>query len=120
MADRVLFIGWRIPVHGREERAVEVFNDCVGLYGRLQQEGRIEGFDVIFLASNPELGGCFQLRGTAEQLYAVREDEAFQRAMIDAELAVEGMHIVDGYTGEGIAGQMGMYTEAVSRVTQTA
>jgi hypothetical protein len=120
MADRILFIGWRMPVKGREERAIEVFNESVGLYGRLQQEGRIEGFAAVFLASNPLLGGFFQLHGTAEQLFAVREDEAFQRSMVDAELSVDGMHILEGYTGDAIAGQMGIYTEAVAKVPQMA
>ncbi len=49
MADRILFISWGAPVAGREERGLEVFNDAVGLYGRMQQEGRIESFDVVLL-----------------------------------------------------------------------
>ena len=53
MADRVLFIGWGTPVRGREERALEVFNESLGLYGRMQQEGRIESFDVTLLGANP-------------------------------------------------------------------
>jgi hypothetical protein len=32
MADRLLFIGWGTPIPGREERALEVFNDTMGLY----------------------------------------------------------------------------------------
>ena len=52
MADRLLFIGWGPPVRGREERALEVFNESVGLYGRLQQDGRIDSFDVSLLRPN--------------------------------------------------------------------
>ena len=55
MADRVLFISWRMVVRGREERALEVFNEALGLYGRMQQEGRIERFDVVLLEPNGEL-----------------------------------------------------------------
>ena len=46
MADRMLFIGWGTPVRGREERGLEVFNEALGLLGRMEQDGRIEGFDV--------------------------------------------------------------------------
>jgi hypothetical protein len=41
MADRMLFIGWGAPVRGLEERGLEVFNDAIGLLGRMQQDGRI-------------------------------------------------------------------------------
>ena len=34
MADRILFITWKAPVRGLEERAVESFNEAIGLYGR--------------------------------------------------------------------------------------
>ena len=44
MADRALFIGFGIPVRGREERAVEVFNEFVGMFGRMQSDGRIESW----------------------------------------------------------------------------
>ena len=68
MADRILFITWKAPVRGLEERAVESFNDAIGLYGRMQQEGRIESFDVALLNLTGDLGGYLQLNGTAQQL----------------------------------------------------
>jgi len=37
MADRVLFISWRTPVRGREERGLEVFNESMGLDGRINK-----------------------------------------------------------------------------------
>jgi hypothetical protein len=43
MAERAVFIGFGQPVRGREERAIEVFNDWVGMLGRMQGDGRIEG-----------------------------------------------------------------------------
>jgi hypothetical protein len=118
MADRVLFIGWNAPVRGREERSLEVFNDAVGICGRMQQDGRIEKFDVVFLGPNAQLGGYIQLHGTADQLAAVREDAEFQRNTIDAALCVDGLCHIHGFTNEGIARQMGMYQEALSQVPQ--
>jgi hypothetical protein len=120
MADRKLFIGWSTPVRGSEERGLEVFNETLGLYGRMQQDGRIESFDVTLLDPNPKLNGYMELRGTAAQLAAVREDEDFRRTMVDAALIVDDLQMVEGYCNEGIAKQMGMYQEAVSKVPQRA
>ena len=41
MADAGLFIGWGQVVRGREERALDVFNETLELYGQLQSDGRI-------------------------------------------------------------------------------
>ena len=121
MADRVLFVGWGRPVRGREEKAIESFNDVVGLFGRMQNDGRIEKFDVVFLDPHGgDLGGCFLLHCTTDQLHAVRDDKDFQREITRADLLVDGMGVVDGYTGDGIAEQMELYTEALGQVPQHA
>ncbi len=118
MADRVLFIGWSTPVRGREERGLEVFNESIGLYGRMQQEGRIEKFDVVLLGPSGDLNGYVELHGSAEQLAAVREDEEFQRTTIEASLIVDGLRLIDGVTNEEIARQMELYRQSLSRVPQ--
>jgi hypothetical protein len=120
MADRVLFIGWGTPVRGREERGLEVFNEAIGLYGRLQQEGRIEKFDVVLLGANTDLNGYIELYGSAEQLAAVRESEDFRRTLIDASLVVDRLREIDGFTNEAIASQMALYQEGIARVPQAA
>jgi hypothetical protein len=118
MADRLLFIGWETVVRGREERALEVFNESVGYYGRLQQEGRIEKFDVSFLRPNGGLQGYFELHGSAEQLNAVQEDADFMRITTDASLIVENLRVLAGLTGQGIADQMARFQEAIGKVPQ--
>jgi hypothetical protein len=119
MADRVLFISWNAPVRGREERGLEVFNESMGLYGRMQQEGRIEKFDVVLLGATGDLNGYIELHGSAEQLAAVREAEDFQRNTIEASLIVDGLRQIEGITNEEIARQMAFYQESVARVPQT-
>ena len=120
MADRLIYICWGDPVHGREERSLEVFNDAVGLYGRMQQDGRIESFDVALMAPNATLDGFMCLRGSAEQMAAVHEDQEFQRVMVDASLIVDDLCMYDGYANEGVAQQMAMYQEAIGKVPQMA
>jgi hypothetical protein len=120
MADRVLFISWGQPVRGLEERGLEVFNEALGLYGRMQQDGRIESFDVTLLTPNGELNGYMALRGSADQLAAARDSEDFQRVTIDAALVVDDLRLIDGYVNEGIARQMALYQEATAKVPQRA
>src|SRR4051812_26519092 len=121
MADRALFVGWGEPIRGREERAVEVFNEWVGMLGRMQSEGRIEGMDVTLLDPHGgELGGFFQILGTADQCAALQNDEEFRRAVVDATLIVDKFGVVPAVTGEAVAQEMGMYSDAVAKVGQGA
>ena len=120
MADRVLFITWGDPVPGREERSLEVFNEALGIVGRMQQEGRIEKFDVALFAPNGDLGGYIQIEGTADQLAAVKEDDEFRRNTVDASLIVSAFKHIDGVVNEGVATEMALYQEAIAKVPQTA
>ena len=120
MADRIIHISWGAPIAGREERGLEVFNEAIGLYGRMQQEGRIEGFDVALMVPNGGVEGFMSLRGSVEQLVAVSEDEEYQRVMTDASLVVHDLCIANGYVNEGIAQQMAIYQDAIGRVPQMA
>jgi len=119
MADRILFIGWGAPVRGREARGLQVFDEAVGFYGRCQQEGRIESFDVILLAPHGGgLAGYIELHGSADQLGVLREDQEFRRLLVDASLIVDELGVVDGYANEGIARQTALYREAIAQVSQ--
>src|ERR1039457_1866495 len=120
MADRVLFIGWGMAVRGREERSLEVFNESIGLYGRMQQEGRIEKFNVVLLNPTADLNGYIELHGSADQLAAARDSEEFRRTLADASLIVDGLRLIDGFTNEGVAREMALYQESIARVPQTA
>jgi hypothetical protein len=120
MADRVLFIGWGASVRGLEARGLEVFNEALGLLGRMQQDGRIEGFDVVLLEPNGSLNGYVQVKGTADQIAAVRADEEFRRSTMDATMIVDDLRHIEGFTNEGIAAEMALYQDAIARVPQRA
>jgi hypothetical protein len=120
MADRVLVISWGEPVRGREERALEVFNEAVGLAGRMQQDGRIESFNVVLLNPNSDMAGYMELQGSAEQIAALDVDDEFTRNTVDASLICENLRHTTGYTNEGVARQMALYQEAIAKVPQAA
>src|SRR3954452_14419762 len=113
-------ISWGEPVRGREERALEVFNESVGLAGRMQQDGRIESFDVVLFNPNATSGGHLLLKGSAAQIAALNEDDEFTGNTIDASLTVEDLVHCMGYTNEGVAQQMARYQEAVGKVPQVS
>jgi hypothetical protein len=120
MADSCLHISWTGVVPGREERAVEVFNESVGLYGRLQQEGKVESFDVVLLDPNPGIEGYFELRGSQQQMDAVRAMDEFRERMADATMIATNMTIIDGKCNEGIAKEMERFERAIAKVPQKA
>jgi hypothetical protein len=91
------------------------------MYGRMEQEGRIDGFDVALLApSGSAIEGYMAIRGSAEQIAALREDEEYLRNMTDASLIVKNLAVCDGYCNEGVARMMGLYQEAIAKVPQHA
>jgi hypothetical protein len=120
VAERALFIGFGVPVRGREERAVAVFNQFVEMFGRLAADGRIESMDVTLLDPHGgDLGGFFMVHGTAEQCAALPGDEEFRRAMIDAGLVVDNFGVVGAVTGDAVGAEMALYTQAIAEVGAT-
>jgi len=115
MADDGLFIGWGEVVRGREAKATEVFNEAVGYYAGLQQEGRIESFEPWFLAPHGgDLGGFILVRGEREQLDEVVRSPEFERLQTRVALIVDGSGVIPAATGESLARQMGQFQEATA------
>jgi hypothetical protein len=115
MADAGLFIGWGEVVRGREERALEVFNETIGYYGRLQEEGRLESFEITLLQPHGgDLAGFALLRGSEDQIDAVQHDDEFERLMTRANFIVDNLGVVPAALGEGIARQIGIYESEVA------
>ncbi len=117
MAEAALFIGWGEPARGREEQALEVFNESMQYWGRLQQEGQIERFDVTTLAPHGgDLVGFVLLRGTAQQIDSVRRDEEFERLISRVRLNVDGIGLADVFVDEKLARVMGQYQEEIGKL----
>jgi hypothetical protein len=117
MADAGLFIGWGDVVRGREDRALDVFNETIELYGQMQSDGRIESFEVALL--NPhggDLQGFVMLRGSEAQIDAVGRDEDFERVMTKGSLVVENLGIIPAAINEGLARAMAIYQEELAVV----
>jgi hypothetical protein len=117
MADAGLFVGWGQVVRGREDRALAVFNETIELYGQMQSDGRIESFEVCLLQPHGgELGGFELIRGSEEQIDALRRSEDFERINTKASLIVDDLGIVDMLIGEGLGRAMAIYQEEIAVV----
>ncbi|MGH3066200.1 MAG: hypothetical protein ACRDOF_07825 [Gaiellaceae bacterium] len=115
MADAGLFIGWGEVVRGRETEALEVFNETLGFYGRLQEEGTIESFEPVFLEPHGgDISGFILIRGDADKLASLRVSEEFNQFSIRAGLIVENFGVVGADLAERLQRQMEYYTEQIA------
>ena len=117
MADAGLFIGWGAPVRGREAKGLEIFNEALAYYGRLQQDGVIEDFETAILEPHGgDLQGFILLRGGEEQLAQLRVDDEFVRMSTRAGLIVEGLGVIGASLGDGLEQAITTYLESISEL----
>jgi len=118
MADAGLFIGWGAPVRGREAKGLEVFNEALAYYGRLQQEGAIEGFETVILEPHGgDLQGFILIRGSEQKLAQLRVDDEFVRLSTRASLIIESVGVIGAALGDGLEKAIATYQAAISDLT---
>jgi hypothetical protein len=118
MADTAIFVGFGNPVRGRERKAIQVFDEAMQYYGRLQQEGTVESVEPVFLEPHGgDLNGFILLRGERARLAEVWTSEEFERLNLRAGLVVEGFGVVGGALGDRVATQMAQYSEQLGDLT---
>jgi hypothetical protein len=118
MAKGALFIGWGQVVRGREQKALQVFNESVQYWSRLQQEGTIDRFEPFLLEPHGgDLAGFAILHGDREKLDRLRSDAEFMRQTTRAGLIVDNVGVVAAYTGEELNTLMGVYQQQLGELT---
>ena len=118
MAEAGLFIGFGLPVRGRERQAVTVFTEALEYYARLQQQGEIESFETVFLESHGgDLNGYTLLRGDRDKLSRVRASNEWLRLTTRADLIVDGFGVTGAILGERVGTLMGVFNEQVEDLT---
>jgi len=117
MADAGLFVGFGATVRGREGQAVELFNEVLGYYSGLQEEGEIESFEPVFLEPHGgDLAGFILVRGDAEKLASLRVSEEFTQFSIRAGLIVENFGVVGADLAGRLQRQMAFFTEQIGAI----
>ena len=114
MADDALFLGWGQVVRGRESKAVDVFNESIEYYSKLQQDGKLESVEPWFMAPHGgDLEGFILLRGEAAQLDEIYNSPEFESLQARVAMIVDRLGVVRAATGEALARQMGQFQEAI-------
>lgn len=118
MANYGIFIGFGDAVRGRERQSLDLFDEAMQYYTRLQQDGRIESWDAALLEPHGgDLGGFFLLRGDKEKLAQLRVDTEFERLTARALMIVNSVGVVGAHIGEGLAETVTMFREALGELT---
>ena len=116
MADAALLVRWDRPVAGREQQALSLFGKSLEYYGTLQSEGAIESFEPVLLSPvSIDLSGFILLRGSVEQLDALKREDQFVEMMIAAEHLIQGFGVIDAYLEAELHSRMAKYGQVVAQ-----
>jgi len=108
MAEVALCTVWGDPIPGRKKQALNVYNEAMQYWAGLQQEEKIERFDVTVLAlSGGDMAGFLVVRGTSKQIDSVRRSKEFQQYIAGGQLVASHLSVALANVDEGLAQFMG-------------
>jgi hypothetical protein len=100
MAEHGIFIGWGLMVTGRERQATMVFGEGIAYLTQLQQEGKIQSFEPVFLRPHGgDLGGFFLVRGERDALNAMLASPEWERLSNRVQAIATHYGVVDAFLG---------------------
>jgi hypothetical protein len=115
MADRALFLGWSRATVGREQQAMNLWGKTIEYYGQLQAEGKIESWEPVLLSAHGgDLNGFFLIKGDAEKLDKLQQEDTWVDFTIEAEYCLDGFGLIRGWVGEGISDVMTRWSKLIS------
>jgi hypothetical protein len=119
MAGEALFLGWGQVVRGREQLALQVFQEAVGYYGKLQEDGQIDSFEAYLMDPHGgDLAGFFLIHGERSALDAVRSSADFHRLLVQAGSVIDNLGLVNAYSGDALGQQMALFGERAQELPQ--
>ena len=117
MAKVGFWIVWGIPARGRERQALEAVREATRELENLQQEGRIEHFDMVVLRpQNIDFGGFCLISGSREQIDSLRNDDDFQRWVLRLQMLSDKLGVMDAWVDKGVPIALRLYDEALRKV----
>ncbi len=116
MANGVLFIGWKRPLPGREQQAMDLLQKTLAYYEKAKSEGKIESFETVILAAHGgDLNGFIMVTGDAEKLSAFKREDVFVDYSTEADYCLDDFGIVEGYVGEGAMNQVSRWSKLIGK-----
>jgi hypothetical protein len=107
---------WGKLVPGREKHALDVYSETVEYWSGLQEDGKIERFDIVVLGpTGGDFNGFLLVRGTEEQMDAIRRSEEYLRHINRALLVAEHVRVADAFVDDGLAQITSLYSDELGR-----
>lgn len=114
--DHILFLSWKRVVPGREGYAGELFQSTLNYFKRQAEQGNVAGVEPCLLsASNSDVNGFIIVRGTAEKLATISQQQDYLNIVIQAGLCLQDFSVVHGYRGAKIAEMMNTWKNYASK-----
>jgi len=99
--------------------ALQVFQEAVGYYAKLQEEGQIERFDAYLLDPHGgDLAGFFLIHGERAALDAVKSSAEFRRLLVRAGSVIDNLGLVGAHAGDALGQQMALFGEMAQELPQ--
>ncbi|MFW2387174.1 MAG: hypothetical protein ACN4G0_02480 [Polyangiales bacterium] len=116
MADAAILIRWNRVVPGREQQALSLFGQSLEYYGTLASEGAIDSYEPVMLnPSGGDLNGFILLRGSADQLDAVKREDRFIDIMMRAAHNCEGLGVNDAFLEGELQARMSKWAQIIAQ-----
>lgn len=114
-AARVFF--WGPPIHGCEQKALQLFNEVTQFYAKQKEKGEIESVDaLVFDHLSGDLDGLMIVRGDRDKLDKLdRSDEVLSMGH-RSELLLTNFRKATGFVGEGMQERLANYAKQVAEL----
>ena len=90
-------------------------------YGTLVSEGAIASFEPVLLnPSTTDLTGFILIRGSVEQLAALKQQERFKEMMLRGQYLIEGLGVIDGYLDGELQSRMTQWAQVIAEESSDA
>lgn len=112
MAKGSLLVGWGEIIPGREKVAQATLNNAMQYIIRLQQEGKIDRFEVVALEPHSsDLMGFVLVTGNKETIAQLRAEDEFVSVIVGVQLVHRSVRVVGAYTGAEMQSLFAMWDE---------
>ncbi|MFD0695325.1 hypothetical protein ACFQZT_14565 [Paenibacillus sp. GCM10027628] len=112
MAKGSLVVGWGEIIPGREKAAQATLNNAMQYCIQLQQEGKIDRFEVVVLEPHgSDLNGFVLITGDKETVAQLRAEDEFVAVIIGVQLVHRNVRVVGAYKGAELHSLFAMWDE---------
>jgi len=117
VAQGAIFIGWGQPFPGYRQKALKVFNDAMEFWKRLQKQGEIDSFEVVFLSPHGgDLVGFNLIRGDREKLARLQMNPEYESLNQRADLCCRNFGAINALVGDEIQRSLGEFTKHLAEL----